>query len=67
MIQEQQRAEQAKQPQNQFDHQENILKKINSDEVYAKLMKIFEEREQLYANMEKENKSSGSRPIMSAK
>ena len=30
-------------------------------------MKIFEEREQLYANMEKENKTSSSRPIMSAK
>jgi hypothetical protein len=32
------------------------LKALNSDEVYAKLMKIFEEREALYANMEKENK-----------
>ncbi len=48
------RAEQAKQPQNQFEHQENILKQLNSDEVYAKLMKIFEEREALYEQMEKE-------------
>jgi predicted flavoprotein YhiN len=48
LIQEQQRAEQAKQPQNQFEHQENILKQLNSDEVYNKLMKIFNEREQLY-------------------
>ena len=30
-------------------------------------MKIFEEREQLYANMEKENKSSNTRMITSAK
>lgn len=48
------RAEQAKQPQNQFEHQENILKQLNSDEVYAKLMKIFEEREALYEQMERE-------------
>ena len=48
------KAEQAKQPQNQFEHQENILKQLNSDEVYNKLMKIFEEREALYSQMEKE-------------
>lgn len=58
MIQEQQRAEQAKQPQNQFEHQENILKQLNSDEVYNKLMKIFEEREELYRQMELESKQS---------
>ena len=49
LIQEQQRAEQAKQPTNQFEHQEQILKQLNSDEVFGKLMKIFEEREQLYS------------------
>ena len=49
LIQEQQKAEQARQPQNQFEHQENILKQLNSDEVYEKLMKIFREREALYS------------------
>ena len=56
MIQEQMRAEQAKQPQNQFEHQENILKQLNSDEVYNKLLKIFREREELYSQMEQEKK-----------
>ena len=60
MIQEQQRAEQAKQPQNQFEHQENILKQLNSDEVYNKLMNIFEEREALYEQMDKEKKKTNS-------
>jgi hypothetical protein len=36
------------------------LKALNSDEVYGKLMKIFEEREELYAQMEKENKTSNN-------
>jgi septation ring formation regulator EzrA len=30
------------------------LKALNSDEVHAKLMKIFEEREELYRQMENE-------------
>ena len=63
LIQEQQRAEQAKQPQNQFEHQEQILRQLNSDEVFEKLMKIFNEREALYAQMEKENRHSGSNRI----
>ena len=57
MIQEQMRAEQAKQPQNQFEHQENILKQLNSDEVHNKLLKIFHEREELYSQMEHDKKS----------
>lgn len=39
------------------------MRQLNSDEVYEKLMKIFNEREALYAQMEKENRHSGSNRI----
>lgn len=68
MIQEQQKAEQARQPQNQFEHQENILKQLNSDEVYEKLMKIFREREALYSQMEQEKTTSrDASPVLGQK
>ena len=56
-IQEQMRAEQAKQPQNQFEHQESILKALNSNEVYQKLMKIKGERDALYEEIEAEERN----------
>lgn len=68
LIQEQQKAEQARQPQNQFEHQENILKQLNSDEVYEKLMKIFREREALYSQMEQEKATSrDTSPVLGQK
>lgn len=35
------------------------MKQLNSDEVYDKLMKIFNEREALYEQLEQEKKAKG--------